>query len=184
MTYWPECISRLTLDQMGIDFVAYSADCRVWGEVSFGDERLTDFLNGDDPITLKNAVLEALVDGRVVEMPAVNVEREELFVVEARGPRGNRRQRIHTMSQRLDFQLGPYRVLGELHGRPGTVPLANIRNRGAMIPLTNSTIAYQANGRLRVHDAGTLIINWTVAEQVEEAEVERWTAKDYTWALG
>jgi hypothetical protein len=167
-----------------IDLVAYAGDCRVWGEFDLDGDRLSDALNASDSLLLRNAVLEGLDDGRLVEVDEVALDRNDLYVVAARGPRGNSQRRIHTVPQRLEFLLGPYRVLGQVHGRPGMDSLAQLTRRPAMVPITNATIAYQIAGGLRVQDAGTIIINRDLAQEVRAADsFDRWAAKDYTWAL-
>jgi len=153
---------------MQIHFVGYAGDCRVSGLLDLTRERMTETLNGMDVIPLHGVVLESLDDGRRVAIDELELSRDELYAVEARGPSGTRR--IHTVRQRIQVQLGPYTVLGELHVRPGADPLASVVRRPAMVPLTRATIAYVSGGQLQMHDAGTLLVNRCLADWVEAAE--------------
>jgi len=80
-------------------------------------------LNAAEQIVLIDAILESLDDGRRLVMARVNLQRDELYAVEAAGPRGDPRRRVHTVHQRLQIQMGPYTVLGQLHTRPGAAAL-------------------------------------------------------------
>ena len=155
-----------TLPSMLIDFAGYAADCRVSGLLMLNAERLSDMLNHSSSVTVHDVTLESLDDGRVVELPRVTLDRDELYAVTAAGPRGPEARRIHTVRHRLEIKLGPYSVLGQLHTMPGAPPLASVGRRGPLVPLTASTIAYVTGGALRMEDATTLIVNRSVAEWV------------------
>ena len=47
------------------------------------------------------------------------------------------------------MKVGPYEVQGFLHGLPGADPVASIRRRKPMIPLTDARIEYVVNGEPR-----------------------------------
>lgn len=155
---------------MQVRFVGYAGDCRVSGLLELAEERLTETLDAMERVDLRDAVLESLDDGRRVALDQVTLERDGLYAVEAAGPSGGRR--IQTVRHRMQVQLGPYGVLGELHVPPGGAPLANIVRRGAMVPLTHATIAYVSGGQLQMHDAGTLLVNRNLADWIEAAEDE------------
>ena len=155
---------------MQVRFVGYAGDCRVSGVLALTAERLTETLNAAEQVELHDAVLESLDDGRRVAVDLVALRRDELYAVEAAGPSGGRR--LQTTRHRMQVQLGPYGVLGELHALPGVAPLASIVHRGAMVPLTRATIAYVSGGQLQMHDAGTLLVNRDLADWIEAAEDE------------
>jgi hypothetical protein len=151
---------------VGIEFVGYSGDCRIFGRVPSLGERLTDLLNGGQRVIVRDARLESLVDGHVVTAPLAEVERDELYAVVAKGPRGARQQRIRTEKHRIRVDLGPYVVLGNLHAPPETDPVGDVLRRDVMVPLTNATIAYALSGRPEAEDVGTIIVNRTLAEWI------------------
>ena len=157
---------------MQIRFAGYAGDCRVSATLELTMDRLTDALNAADTILLRDAVLESLDDGRRVAMDRVELARDALYAVEAAGPSGSRRRRVHTVRHRMHVQLGPYGVLGELHARPGIGPLRSLVRRGPMVPLTNATIAYMSGGQLQMHDAGTLLVNSALADWIVAPERE------------
>jgi hypothetical protein len=151
---------------MGIEFVGYAGDCRIFGRLPSLGERLTDLLNAGQRVVVREARLESLADGHVVEVPLAEIEREELCIVVANGPRGARQRRIRTTSERIRVDIGPYVVLGNLHAAPEVDPVGQILRREMMIPLTNATIAYRLAGREQVEDVGTVIINRMLADSI------------------
>ena len=151
---------------VGIEFVGYSGDCRIFGRVPSLGERLTDLLNGGQRVIVRDARLESLDDGHIVTAPLAEVERDELYAVVAHGPRGARTQRVRTAKHRIRVDLGPYVVLGNLHSPPDADPVGDVLRRDVMVPLTNATIAYALNGRAEAEDVGTIIINRTLAEWI------------------
>ncbi len=155
---------------MQIRFAGYAVDCRISATLELTMQRLTDALNAEDTIVLQDAVIENLDDGRRVAMARVELERAALYAVEATGPAGNRRLRVRTVRHRINVQLGPYGVLGELHTGPDTEPFRSLLGRGPLVPLTNATIAYVSGGQLAMHDAGTLLVNSALADWVMAPE--------------
>lgn len=99
---------------MNIDFVGYTADCIVSGEVALESDRLTDLLSGREEYTIENVALESLDDARVVRLRSANVFRGELCVVAATGPRGDVGRRVRTRPHPMRAQVGPYEVFGYL----------------------------------------------------------------------
>lgn len=152
---------------MRVEFIAYAGDCRVAGATTLADgERLTDVLNRDLTIVVEGARLTSHADGHTVEVGEITLERDDLFAIEALGPRGHSSRRIHTVRHRLEVRLGPYTVLGQLHTMPGGRPLVAIGQRSPMIPMTNATIAFNTGDGIEVMDVETLIINRSLAEWV------------------
>ena len=71
-----------------------------------------------------------------------------------------------TIPHRVQAQIGPYNVLGRLNVAPGDEPMKSLELRGAMLPLTDATIAYVVGGILEVRDASTIVINRDLASWV------------------
>jgi len=155
---------------VGIEFVGYAGDCRIFGRVPSLGERLTDLLNGGQRVIVRDARLESLDDGHVVCAPLAEVERDELYAVVAHGPRGAAAKRIRTAKRRIRVDLGPYVVLGNLHSPPDADPVGDVLRRDVMVPLTNATIAYARNGRAEAEDVGTIIVNRTLAEWISPVD--------------
>jgi hypothetical protein len=152
---------------MRVEFIAYAGDCRVSGATTLADgERLTDLLNRDLTIVVDGARLTSHADGHTVEVGQITLDRDDLFAIEALGPRGEPARRLHTVRHRLEVRLGPYTVLGQMHTRPGGRPLVAIGQGSPMVPLTNATIAFNTDNGVEAIDVGTLIINRSLAEWV------------------
>lgn len=148
--------------------IAYAGDCTLQAQVDVPDGRLSDFLNTTDSLVLRDAVMQAHEDGRVVKLDRLVINRSEILAVEATGTRGPRGRRISTRSSRMEFVLGPYRILGLLHAAPGADPLAAFARRRAMVPVTSATIAYHAGAETKLHDVETLIVNRELVESVRQ----------------
>ena len=157
---------------MQIDFQGYSADCLISGRLELTAPRLTDMLNAEPMIRLTDVVLESLGDARRVEIASYTLHRDEIYAVKVTGPRGSKALRIITVPHRVQAQIGPYNVLGRLNAAPGAAPIKSIQSRGAMLPLTDATIAYVVGGILEVRDASTVIINRDLASWVLAADQE------------
>lgn len=157
-----------------IDLTAYAGDCVVRGALWCPDGvRLTDFLNDNEIITLREVRLFALDDGRVVDGGDQVLEVAELWAIEAPGALPSGRQRIRTRTSRVEVELGPYQVMGHLHGPPSADPLRALHMRKAMIPLTDATIAMSFAGEVRMHDVSTVIINRERAQVVKPVAYEQ-----------
>lgn len=157
---------------MLVPFIGYAEDRRYMGYVECGTDRMTDFLVRSEILHVTDAYVETFADERLVSLGEVEVARDELFAVEAAGPRGEDQRRVHTVRHRLQVQLGPYTVLGHLHALPGVQPLPNLSRRASMVPLSEATIAYVSAGELHMRDVSTLVINRTLADWVRANEAQ------------
>ena len=175
---------------MLIDFMGYTADCLISGQLELTAPRLTDMLNSEPVIHLRDVVLEGLADARRITAASYTLHRDEIYAVKVTGPRGSRALRIITVPHRVQAQIGPYNVLGRLNAAPGAPAIKSMETRGAMLPLTDATIAYVVGGILEVRDASTVIINrdlacWVRAANVEpEADEAMLTTAAFSDALG
>lgn len=161
------------------DFVAYAADCRVFGKVGLAPGRLTDLLNTFEEYELVDVQLESLADGHIVSSPVVLASRDELIAVHASGPTGPRSKRTNTRAWPILIQSEPYLIRGYLHVLPGADPITSFRRRKAMVPLTDAWIEYLSAGHAQRVSVGTVVVNrdladWfrlTVIEEVEPPEL-------------
>jgi hypothetical protein len=159
-----------------LDFVAYGEDCLLAGRLRMAADRLTDMLNDHDEYQLVDVLVERLADGRSVEARDVVVTREDLLLVNATGPRGNQERRHRTRPHGVAIKLGPYHVRGYLHAAHGTDPVAAIRRRRPMVPLTDAWLDYESGGTHQRHHVGTVVVNrdlmdWIVPAPVDEVEL-------------
>jgi hypothetical protein len=142
-----------------IVFEAFAEDCTVTGRVTMFGERLTDFLNGQERFRLHHVVCASLDDGHEAAVDSLSIERSDLLIVLATGPRGSEKQRVSLQTARLQVSIGPYLILGRLHTAPGSDVMASVLKREPMIPLTNATIAYEQAGAIVARDVPALIVN-------------------------
>jgi hypothetical protein len=150
----------------GIDFLAFAGDCVITSQVTMFGDRLTDFLNGQERFLLHSVTFESLEDGHLVPVDSVSVERSDLLAVVGTGPRGAIAQRVDLATARMEIQVGPYHVLGNLHLPPGADPEERVRMNEAMVPLTNATIAYSVAGVVMARDVGTIIVNRSLVDWI------------------
>jgi hypothetical protein len=155
-------------------FTAFAGDCIVRATVDLPEgQRLSDVLNDATSVALTKVQLEALDDGRVVALDDLDLELNEVCAVVAPGTyRGSGSHRIRTRTARVEIQLGPYEVLGHLHGPTSGDPLLSVSRRKPMIPLTGATIAYELAGHTRMFDVDVIVINRNMAQVVKQVAYE------------
>jgi hypothetical protein len=157
-----------------IGFDAYAADCRLFGRLESGDERMTDVLNASAELHVTEARIESIVDDRVANHPELDVPLNELYAVRATGIRGDPVRRIRTRTIEVVAELGPYEVIGEIHGTPASNPLVMVVRRPPWVPLTKAQISYRRGEELVTEEGLTLIINRLLARSLhaldEDAE--------------
>ena len=157
---------------MLIPFIGYAVGRRFIGYVECEGERLTDLLNRTESVVVREAFVESFEDDTVVNIGDGEVDRSILYAVETSGGRGEGTRRIHTISHRMQIQLGPYSALGLLHAMPGQMPLPYLHSRGPMIPLSDATLGFATRGALKLRDVGTLIVNRDLLDWVRASEEE------------
>ncbi|HEY7523809.1 MAG TPA: hypothetical protein VH720_09175 [Candidatus Limnocylindrales bacterium] len=155
-----------------VEFVAYGEDCIVVARVALPTERLTDLLNSQERYRITDVVADSLTDGHAYELPEVELQRDELFLVHAAGPRGNPGRRKRTRQHSVVLQLGPYLVHGQFHAVPGSDPLEGLRRRKAMVPLTDATIEFVVGRAVQQRHVETLIVNRELMDWAVEAHDE------------
>ena len=156
-----------------VEFVAYGDEVLLSGRISLETDRLTDMLNAHDEYLLTDVLCERLADGNAVELREILVQRDELLLVHATGPRGDQQRRQRTRALPMAVQSGPYHLRGYLHTIPGTDPIQHLRRRKAMVPFTEAWLEYQSGKqRQRRHLSGVIVnrelINWILPATDEE----------------
>lgn len=156
----PDAVSDAPL----VRFVAYARHHRLFGWVHLRADRLTDLLNAHDELLLSDVEIESLEDGETRSADRVLIDCRELVAVHASGPRGDEVLRHRTRTHPIALQAGNYLVGGHLHAIPGMEPLASVRGRPRMVPLTDAWIEYWSGGSRTKHSIGTIIVNRLAAD--------------------
>ena len=156
-----------------VEFIAYAEDCLLSGYVRLGADRLTDLLDQHEELQLVDVYVQALSATEGLQVADIVVNRDELLLIHAGGPRGNRGRRRRTRQHPIALQVGPYHVRGYLHAIPGSDPLASFRQRRPMVPITDASIDYVAGTTRERRRVGTVIVNRDHVDWIVEAvEVE------------
>jgi hypothetical protein len=155
-----------------VDFVAYSTSERLSGRVRLDNSRLTDMLNAHQEFVLVDALAERLPDGGSMVVPEILIARHELALVRVGGPRGDRALRIPTKTHRLVLRTGRYLVAGRLHSSLGQDPLAALRARDSMVPLTDASIMFRVGPDIVEEPGGTIVVNRDLVEWVREGALD------------
>lgn len=168
-----------------IEFIGFSGDCLIHARLTMFGDRLTDMLNNQARYTLSRVKLESLADGHVFEIDSLPIERADLHAVVATGPRGQEKRRVKLEPHRMQVGIGPYTILGQLHGQPGADPLKAVMRRDPMLPMTNATIAFTKAGEVVAQDVAAIIINrelveWIVPTAGEEEHFPDTPVRSYT----
>ena len=142
-----------------VEIDAYAADCRVHGQVELGEGRLSDQLNRTPDLLIRNARLEGLADGHMVEISELTIARDELCAVVGGGPRGDVARRLHTRTTHVEVEVGPYHVDGRVHGTPASEPLGVILRQVAWVALTEATVKYHCGADDVSDEMATLLVN-------------------------
>jgi len=161
-----------------VEFDAYAADCRVYGQIELGEGRLSDELSRIPELLVRDARLEDLADGHVVEMPELTIEREEVCAVVASGPRADPARRLHTRTTRVEVEVGPYRIRGAAHGTPASDPLGVVLRQAAWVPLTEATVTYRRGADEVSEEVGTLLVNRLLMRSFRAVKV---AGLDFPW---
>jgi hypothetical protein len=125
-----------------IDFVGYSDDCTVEGRVELECPRLADMLNDRSTIVVHDAVLVSTADGHRASFEELEINRDELGIVVANGPRGDPKRRLATKPNQVKVQLGPYSAAGFMHAPASANPARSLNHHPAMVAITDAILEY------------------------------------------
>lgn len=137
--------------------VAWAEDCVLRGEVDLDEGRLSDVVNELDFLTFRTATLEALEDGRRIDVDELEVERRDLHLIEVRGRRGDPGRRKRTVEERVVLEVGPFIVTGNLHRPPNTQPMAALAGWAKFVPVTDAVFRAGGDGSERREEV--LLVN-------------------------
>jgi len=130
---------------MLIEFRAYADDYTVGGATAFEGDRLSDFLDAVDELEVQYVTVRGLEDGRRQDLPSAVIQREELCIVAATGPRGRADRRLRTRAYPMRAEVGPYTVVGYFHALPTADPFA-IAQRRSVVALKPVRVAFDVAG--------------------------------------
>ena len=168
----PGFASALEGELPEIEFVAYSTSERLSGRVRLDSARLTDMLNEHREFVLVDALAERLPDGGSMVVPEILLRRHELALVRVGGPRGDRTRRIRTTRHHLVLRSSRYIVAGRIHSSLGQDPLAALRARDPMVPLTDAVILFRSGKDIVEESSGTIVVNRDLVDWVREGELD------------
>ena len=106
---------------------------------------MSEFLATAVPVDLRQVRVTSLDDGRRVALDALEVNRREILMAVADNARGKESQAVATVQRPAIAQVGPYMVVGRVHGSPSTDPIEVARRR-PWIAITDAIVSYTASG--------------------------------------
>jgi hypothetical protein len=146
-----------------IEFIGFADDCRVEGKVDLEDSRLADLLNRNKAIVVKDVLLVSTADGHTQNLPELEIERDELNIVVASGPRGDPKRRLATRPSGVEMKLGPYSAEGFMHAPPTANPITGLHSRPAMVAMTDVVLQYESCGEAVSQWFRTVLVNRELA---------------------
>lgn len=155
-----------------VEFVAYSTSERLSGRIRLDAARLTDMLNSHREYVLIDALAERLPEGGSMVVPEILIARHELAMVRVGGPRGDRSLRVPTTRHQIVLRSGRYTIAGRIHSNPGQDPLAALRTRDPMVPLTDAAILFRVGTDIVEEPAGTIVVNRDLVEWAREGALD------------
>jgi hypothetical protein len=181
---------------MRIAFTAFAEDSVIRGELLLDGDRLSDFIPQDGPFEIEHVTLEALDDGRRIDVASTSIARSDLIAITASGPRGNKARRVRTRPHPVRAQAGPYEIVGYVHAAPSAHPFSGVLRR-RVLPVTSALIRYRISGQPVEQEHDALLVNpdrieWLqpatdeelgVGKALELAQKIDPRAKDYTGDL-
>jgi hypothetical protein len=163
-----------------IELAAYADDCLVRARLDLPTGiRLSDYVNERESLTLTAVQLMSHSDGHIVRLESLELVMDDIFAMEAPDTTASSGPRIRTRTSRVEIELGPYRILGYLHGPTSGDPFAAITRRKPMVPITEATIAFNLAGAARMRDAQVVIVNRLRASLVQRVVPEHEKLDDF-----
>lgn len=163
---------------MAIEFVGFTMDHRITGQIPLADDRLSDMLNSVARVVVRGAKTVEIDTGRV-DGGDVMIPCGDLLVVGGTGRRGVESQRRRTVTRRVRMGLGRYLVTGLLHVNPaahaaslGGKPDELLVGRDLLVPLTEATVSYPAHRQPAEEAWETVLVNRARATWIEAVEDE------------
>ena len=154
-----------------IPFSAYAEDCTVNGELALRNDRLSDFLASTEEFEIASPSFRALDDGREVTAESCEIQRDDLCVILATGPRGRVERRLWTRQHPVRIRVGPYTVVGYLHSPP-TIDPFRTTDRRPIVALTSCIVGLPVGDATSWAEAEAVLVNTSKIEHLETASEE------------
>jgi hypothetical protein len=142
-----------------IEFVAYAEDCTLSGQIALAGDRLSDVLNENERFVLVDVLVTDLAGGDRFEVHELQVEREDLLLVHATGPRGHAQRRRNTRQHPIVAKLGPYELRGYIHALPGSNAIDSLRRRSPIVAVADAIIDFSVATTRERRRVGTVLMN-------------------------
>jgi hypothetical protein len=152
-----------------VEIVAFAEDSVLSGRILLVGERVSDVLNENAEFSVTNALLEDLVDGHAIAIRELLLQRDEVYVVDANGPRGNPARRRRTCQHPIIAKAGPYEVFGYVHALPGSDPIKSLSRRPPMVAITDAVIGYTLGSEPQLRRANVVMLNHERLDWIAEA---------------
>ncbi len=156
---------------MQIPFSAYADDCTVRGDLALNTDRLSDFLASTTEFQLASPEFRALDDGRTVSAESCAIQRDDLCVILATGPRGREERRLWTRQHPVRVRVGPYVVVGYLHSPP-TIDPFRTTDRRPIVALTSCVVGYAEGDSPVWVESQAVLVNTSKIDHLETASEE------------
>jgi hypothetical protein len=153
---------------MRVPFTAFADDAIIQGELLLEGDRLSDFISQDGPFTIERVTVEALDDGRTLEVDSTAIARDDLVAITGSGPRGDKARRIRTRPYPARAKAGPYEFVGYIHATPSAHPFSGVLRR-RILPMTSAVIQYEIAGRRVAWSLDAVLLNPTKVDWLQDA---------------
>ena len=140
------------------DLTVYAADSVLTARLLIVEDRVSEFLATDRPVDVRHVRITSLRDGRRLALDALEITRDEILMAVADNVRGKASRRVATVQRPAIAQVGPYQVIGRVHGPPSTDPIELARRR-PWIAITIAHVLYTASGAPVRVDHGAVLVN-------------------------
>ena len=153
-----------------VELVAFASHGRLSGRIRLDRARLSDMLNEHDEFQLAGVLAMHLPEGHSRVIRELVIQRSELFVVHAGGPRGDRAHRTPSVPRGITVKCGPYFVTGDVHSPPEIDPLRFFQLRQTMVPLTDAVVEFHATGGPVQETVDVVVVNRDLVDWVRRSE--------------
>ena len=152
-----------------LDVIAYAEDCVLTGRLALAGDRLSDFLNAGHEFQLLDVSAQDLAGNSPLDAPEIVIDRDEILLVQATGPRGNPDRRVNTRQNAIRVRIGPYVVSGLIHSLPGIDPIESLRRKRPLFAMTEATIEYSTGSVPKTVQVDAVIVNRECVDSIVEA---------------
>lgn len=143
----------------------YADDCMLTGRLVFPGPRLTDALARLAELALTSVHVEALDDGRLLELEDLALDVDDICAITAPAPAGDPARKVRTLSEPVLAEVGPYTVVGVMHAPPSAQPTATMQWR-TFKPVTAARIAIATPTGVIERHHDVLLVNRRHASRV------------------